>query len=196
MKKTCLVLVIIIILAVFAACNDKAATESSLEIYIVSGDLPDSENIDIDSLKLKETPILTLKDIQKYYWEEQTFIMKKDLLAERLNVQPGELSVPVNGLPYVVVVNGERIYLGKFWTLLSSLLAPFEPLIYIEGTVGKDYGQYDLQSDQQLYAVSWIEISNDDNYNILYAQVMQSIFDERIHDALKEAGVLAETDEQ
>jgi hypothetical protein len=73
---------------------------------------------------------------------------------------------PVGGIPFVVTVGNERIYLGAFWYAYSSL-APQVP--YIEVTF-----------NEHRICRGWIDQA-DDKRN-----------DRRIYDALKRAGVLTE----
>ena len=194
MKKFAVILLSLIILNVFASCNGSG--ENTLEVYLVSGDLPSDGKIDINKLELEDTPVFTLDDIQKYYWEHQAFVMKKDLLNERLNAEPGKIPVPTYGKPYVLVVNGERIYMGKFWSMLSSQLEVFTPLIYVEFAWGKDNEQYDLQHDQKLYAVTWNLVENAENAGKLKKELANKIYDKRIYKVLKNAGVLVEKEEK
>jgi hypothetical protein len=191
-------LCIVLALAVFAfafggnlhPAAPPSQPDTSLEIYLVSGELPDDESkIDLDELTLSETPVVTLSDIQKYYWDKQAFVMKKGLLAERLNAGDTSRSpAPVWGSPYVLVVNGERIYMGKFWTLLSSSF-PYNPRIVVDGTMGVNDGSFDLQPDQQLYAVQWSYAEGDTAEK---ERIEAIVFDKRIHDALQAAGLLEE----
>lgn len=64
------------------------------------------------------------KDILKYSWATHEFTVSQGVLLERLKG-----SVPTSGIAFVLVVNGERIYLGAFWTPLSSLSPPDIPII-------------------------------------------------------------------
>ena len=196
MKRIALILLSIIILIAVDSCK---SNENTLEIYLVSSDLPESgENIDINSLDLEETPILTLNDIKRYYWEEQAFVIKKDLweerMTERFNIEPGKMLVPSYGRPYVVAVNGERIYMGKFWSHLSSRLEFFTPLIYVESFFSEDKITYDLQPDEQVFAITWNELTGD-NQEDLRKQTANTIYDERIYNVLKEAGLLFEIEQ-
>ena len=178
MKQLGLLLFCLMILIVFTSCGDEKTNQNSFEIYLVSGELLDNKNNDINKLTLEKTPILTLNDIQKYYWDKQVFITQKDLIRERIE-QTGSY-VGVYGLPYVVVVNGERIYMGKFWTGLSSVWA-YSPSIMVDMAF-VDLEQYDLQSDQQLYVVYWG--SGD-------ADTKEIVFDERIYNILKRNNLLS-----
>ena len=166
------------VLAIFlCACNKEAINQEPFGIYLVAGELPSDKNIDINKLALEETPILTLDDIEKYYWEQQVFVTKNDLLEDRINV-------PIMGLPYVAVANGKRIYMGKFWNAVSSLW-PYSPSITIN-FFGADASLYDVPPDGQLYAVYW------DDSTPEAANVKKAVFDERIYKALKENNLLAE----
>ena len=194
MKKIVIILLGIIILTSLISCGNKS-DENALEIYLVSGDLPDGENIDINKLVLEETPIITLDDIQRYYWEDQAFVMEKDLLRERLDEQTGKIYA-TRGFPYVVVVNGERIYMGKFWSALSSSMEINYPLIYIEfPAMGKDTDEYiNLEPEQQLYAVTFNKLLDDDG-NWVNKHATQGIFDKRIKKVLEKAGLLVEIEQ-
>jgi len=186
-----------LMLFIFALYNKQTAdklNENTWEIYLVSGGVTDGENIDVNSLTLEETPVLTLDDIQRYYWEEQIFVIKKDLLTERLNAVPGKLPVPTYGRSFVVVINGEKIYMGKFWTHLSSQLEFFTPLIYVESFFNEDIVTYDLQPDEQVFEFTWNELTGD-NQETLRGQTMNKIYDGRIYKVLKEAGLLFEIEQ-
>lgn len=183
MKCIKLIFFMILITVSLVACNNNSVDKNTLEIYLVSDELPQSENIDINSLTLEKTPLLTLDDIQKYYWEKQVFITKEGLLLERLS-EFDKVAVSVYGLPYVLVVNDERIYMGKLWSGLSSVW-PYSPSITIDMPfpVATDGMEYDLQPDQQLYCVYWDNKATDTEH---------MVFDERIYEALNEKGLLCE----
>jgi len=181
MKKIVLIILSIIILNIFVACNNEIPIQNSWEIYLVSdGILPQTEKVDINKLTLEETPVLTLNDIQKYYWDEQVFLTKNDLILEQIKAHNNHVST--GGLPYVVVVNGERIYMGKFWTSLSSVWA-YSPSIMVDMTFGIDVKQYNIQPDQQLYKIYW----NDEE-----SKTKKAIFDERIYKVLEQNNLLSE----
>jgi len=152
--------------------------EGSFEIYLVAEEMSETENVNIDDLSLEEEPILTMEDIEKYYWHEQCFVTRSgyriddDLVNRRLTVF---------GLPYVVVVNGERIYMGKLWTQVSSVW-PYSPSITIQGSlIVINPEQYELLPGQRLYSVYWDT-----------EEAKEAVFDERIYDVLEQNGLLAE----
>lgn len=83
----------------------------------------DARKRDIESLELQDTPLFTLDDFLYYKWEDHTFKLTEDAI-NRLP-DPG-----VFGIPFVVVADGKRLYLGAFWTALSSAGFP-EPVIIV-----------------------------------------------------------------
>lgn len=98
----------------------------SFALYEVKDIKPsDAVKMDINSLPLENEPIFTTKDILAYYWKNHC--LKIDKASPTL-----KKSVPVWGTAFVVTVNGERLYLGALWTMLSSYSPPQDiPVITI-----------------------------------------------------------------
>jgi len=76
-------------------------------------------NADINQLKLAEKPFLTYNDMHYYNWADHVFqvdsLKAKDIFRRSIN-KPS-----VFGIPFIVKVDNERIYLGAFWFLYSSI---------------------------------------------------------------------------
>ena len=70
----------------------------------------------IAQLTLSERPAISETDIISYVWTNHA--MKVTPEAWGRVPQPG-----TRGVPFVVVADGERIYMGAFWTTLSSSLS-------------------------------------------------------------------------
>jgi hypothetical protein len=72
----------------------------------------------LDSIVLSSVPFLTMKDIKAYYWSTHLFVANSHIDSEfsKMKYWGGQSS----GLPFVVVVNQTRIYLGTFWWPYSS----------------------------------------------------------------------------
>ncbi|MCL6603172.1 MAG: hypothetical protein K6T94_09885 [Paenibacillus sp.] len=106
--------------------------------------------------------MLTDKEIRTYNWTKHEFTIKEGIsLEERLD---GE--VPGGGKPFVIVVDNERIYLGSFWSYVSSLFNPDIPKIYS----------------------MWDKESENDRYKITYQKYQDPRVDTKIYTALKELG--------
>jgi hypothetical protein len=91
-------------------------------IYLVADPQISSSDLDdwsLDALPLAEPPLISIEDILVYDWENQAFDVTEESNRRLFEVVGG--SVPVNGRPFVVVAKDERIYVGAFWTLASSL---------------------------------------------------------------------------
>jgi hypothetical protein len=65
-------------------------------------------------IRLLESPLISAADIISYNFTEHSIRLRPEALAKI--PQP-----PVEGTPFVVVANGERIYLGVFVTCISSM---------------------------------------------------------------------------
>ena len=81
------------------------------------------------NLVLEEPPLLDLLGVA-YFRAGDHF------LAFDPNTTPAGLKnrigmVPVHGLPFVVQADGQRLFLGAFWTLVSSVSPP-GPIIMVE----------------------------------------------------------------
>jgi len=124
-SKVRIFIILLVTLFLVLGCN-KDITVHDFSIYLVRNlSTTEAMSKNLDELPLENVPILTDKEIKIYNWKEHTFSLKEGFsLEEKL-----EGKVPLNGKPFVVVADSERIYLGSFWTLLSSLYMPEIPTI-------------------------------------------------------------------
>jgi len=76
-------------------------------------DTLEAGKLPLAKLKLNAKPILSDADIVWYDWEKHSFLLTSE--ARKRLPRP-----PLRGLPFVVVADGRRCYLGTFWTPLSS----------------------------------------------------------------------------
>ena len=89
----------------------------SVDIYLLSDGKKDAinvEDIPIEQLEIAAEPIIKADDIASYDWKNHTISLSKTIsLPNRAGVR---------GQPFIVVLNGEKKYLGAFWNLYSSLI--------------------------------------------------------------------------
>ena len=71
-------------------------------------------NGDWSRIRLSESPVISASDIISYEFTNHSMRLRPEALARI--PRP-----PVEGTPFVVVANGERIYLGAFTTISSSM---------------------------------------------------------------------------
>ena len=138
MKKVMLTLIIstLILVACQAPTETPPPEESeTFELYLVASSQiapADLYRYELDELRLAEAPLLVTEDFESYDWEQHSFFLTEAAYARLIAAFSGGL--PMSGLPFVIVSNGERIYAGAFWTPASSLsfdgvviLQPLDP---------------------------------------------------------------------
>lgn len=180
MRYRCFLILVGLLLIISTIGCDQKKTNSiteqdgkyNFEIYLVKGEKQATE--DLSKIQLKNKPVITEDDIITYYWDKHILKMKKGIIEERVG------SIPVAGRRFVLVVKGERIYSGNFWTAISSCWLPDTPIIYKEGTLGGHEIKEEVNQNEQLYSIVY-EGNLSDPRN-----------DKRIYNALKEIGVLKE----
>lgn len=158
-SKTRLYIILLITLFLVSGCNkdNRDITAHNFSIYLVQNlSATEAMSRKLDELPLENIPILTHKEIETYNWKEHTFSLKEGYsLEEKL-----EGKVPLSGKPFVVVTDGERIYMGSFWTLISSLYIPGIPTIssiWFKGnkndsyTIGYGDKEHDPRDDIRIY---------------------------------------------
>ncbi|CAG0956605.1 hypothetical protein ARNL5_00563 [Anaerolineae bacterium] len=119
----------------------------------------------LDSLKLSSKPFFTIDDVTSYRWSTHEFTVSAavDSQLAALKWVHGH----TGGVPFVVVVDGEKIYLGAFWYAYSSLM-PQVP--YIDVILEPHKIRYSASSQ-------WVDDKRSDP---------------RIYQVLKSAGILIE----
>jgi hypothetical protein len=115
LKKTSLLLITIFLLA-FQGCQ--STKNENFSIYLLAQDIPATKlsQGDIDQLILKSEPIISSDDIISY--DATNHVME---LTQAAYTRVQQMPVKVDGIPFVVCVGNERIYIGALWTLISSL---------------------------------------------------------------------------
>lgn len=130
----------------------------------------DASKKSLDSLTLAKDPLIIVSDIIHYIWKNHTFSLTQEASKKVKTVNDSQGSV--FGVPFVVVVGSDRIYMGAFWWGYSSV-APTFPYIEVLIPSSIDESPTTLKIEP-----SWIEADPDPRG------------DTRIYLALKKAGVL------
>lgn len=146
----------------FSGSNLKSTEVSDhFAVFLVRGlRTADAMKLKLEEVPVESQPVFTDKDLISYKWKEHELELRKDY---DLNKSLGK--VPLDGLPFVVFANGKRIYLGAFWTPLSSLasiipaIMVMVPMMPQQTTIriGAGYpdkmpnGQIDPRNDNLIY---------------------------------------------
>ncbi|MFN8443111.1 MAG: hypothetical protein U0175_20220 [Caldilineaceae bacterium] len=114
-----LILLLTVAGSMLSSCQ--AIQVSSFAIYRLTEAIPAAQlsQQDIGQLELQNEPILSNDDIVSYGKVDHTIELTHDAYVRIQQLFP--MPVKVDGIPFVVCVGKERIYLGAFWTPLSSL---------------------------------------------------------------------------
>ncbi len=113
MKKYAVIAFLFLVL--LASCQSKPA-EFAIYLTCEERSAGDLLSVPLADWKLASDPLLTSADLVSY--NPQTFELK---ITESASIKISDLKIPVNGIPVVVMVGGERIYGGALWTPISSL---------------------------------------------------------------------------
>lgn len=95
---------------------DVTTDSGKFGIYLLADEKMNADaalKLKLDDIPLQKKPLLAMDDFVCYSWDDHSFELTR-AAAARLP-KPG-----VFGVPYVVVLNGQRSYLGAFWTSISS----------------------------------------------------------------------------
>jgi len=108
-------------------CSDAGSPPAADEfaIYMLQDRTIDARtalSYPMETLQLNGTPFLRASDLNWYSWSSHTFELKPEMAArwEEFRRTLGNLA----GVPFVVTVGSERIYVGTFWWGYSSMMPP------------------------------------------------------------------------
>jgi hypothetical protein len=163
-------LVILLWLIALVGCDSGTGTEERADFAIYL--LKDSKftaaqtwTQSLESLALADSPFLATGDLTSYNWQTHEFSVSARVDSQLATFR--RTLGPTGGIPFVVVVGTERIYLGAFWYAYSSQI-PQVPFIDAIGNA------------HRINKCESLLVSEDKR------------IDPRIYHALKAAGVLIE----
>jgi hypothetical protein len=117
------------------ATETPSVDPEAFELYLVADPQiagPDLPFYDLEDLPLAEEPLISADDLIRYTWDFHSFEVKEEIYTQIMALFSN--NVPMSGLPFVILSNGERIYTGALWSPASSLhfggvtiIYPFDP---------------------------------------------------------------------
>ncbi len=72
----------------------------------------------LESVPLEPIPLISEKDLIEYTFKTHTMKLTTDGFERISKIKVGSVSV---GIPFVVVANGNKAYMGMFWSMASSI---------------------------------------------------------------------------
>ncbi len=129
-------------------------------IYLLKDTLAitsDAKKLPLNFLDVQETPIISIDDIEIYDWSKQIISLTSEAFEKFGEVQ-GKIK-SVYGLPFVVMVNGQKIYLGNIYPLYSSYIhedLPFvavSPFTKMQISRAPDINIVDVRLDKRIYSI-------------------------------------------
>lgn len=142
------------------SCNHSTSDDKSaggiFAIYLLQDSTitaGDAFSQSINSLKLSTSAFLTINDLKSYTQSTHAFELtdQAQTMFDHFQFAHGKTS----GVPFVVTVGNDRIYLGTFWWIYSSSMPP--PCAVIEVIGPPPYriqlanGAIDKRSDSRIY---------------------------------------------
>jgi hypothetical protein len=120
-KNRYLILLIVMLLgvALLSGCGRKKEPDFAIFLALTEMTAEDVLAVPPDDLTLSDTAVLTMEDVVSYDPGAYELTLTEDAVG-RIR----QMGVPMGGLPFVVVAQGERVYTGAFWTPVSSLSYP------------------------------------------------------------------------
>ncbi len=136
--------------------SDDKLAEGILAIYLLQDSTITAVNAfsqPVESLKLSTSAFLTVNDLKSYIWSTHSFELSDQArtMFEQFVLSHGKTT----GIPFVVSVGNNRIYLGTFWWTYSSSIPPACAEIVV--TTLPPYkiqlanGAIDKRSDSRIY---------------------------------------------
>ena len=124
-RKSLIAISLIVIL--LTACQTvpteaPAPSGQAFELYLVADEEmrgPDLQDVELSELPLTQNPLIRTDDVISYIWDHHVLKITEEAYQKILFLYSAGL--PTDGLPFVVISNGERIYAGALWTPASSL---------------------------------------------------------------------------
>jgi len=129
MKQSIVALFIICSLFVSCYIYEPERTTDDFAIYLLAdstitiSNLPDKS---LDYFVLARSPLISLDDIITYEWPIHLVYVKQTAERRMTNLsKPGTL----NDRPFIVLVNGERIYMGAIWPGFYSTVSLYPHIV-------------------------------------------------------------------
>ncbi len=156
-------LFVLLIPLLFCSCSDSTSPNDDEKVfgfYLLKDTsliTSDAKKLSIESLQLQEKPIIKINDIVEYNWAEQVITLTSEAFDKFKGVENKIKST--HGLPFIVVANQQKIYLGNIYPLYSSYIHEDLPYVKVSPFFEMRVLRAPLQSvedkrkDERIYSV-------------------------------------------
>jgi hypothetical protein len=136
--------------------SDDKSTTGMFALYLLQDSTITAQSAfsqPIDSLALAGSTFISVNELKSYIWASHSFELKDQ---ERTEYENFRLSHgKTSGVPFVVTVGNDRIYLGTFWWAYSSSMPPACAVIAVNDPlpyrIQLANGAIDKRSDSRIY---------------------------------------------
>lgn len=145
-------------LVLLSGCGRKKEPDFAMYLLLSEATAEEALTAPLAELPLNEEALLTMEDVVSYQAGTHELILTSEA-AGRIS----RMAVPLDGLPFVVVAHGERVYPGAFWTPISSLsysgvaamILPVEDAVVLQFELGYPaspelFEGVDLRNDERI----------------------------------------------
>ncbi len=116
--------------------SDKMEIKEGLEIYLLEKTRHNEVPI-LDKIHLPDKPLLLFSDIRYYDWKTHEIILSSGGWA-RVRRKITRKAIEFDGLPFVLTINRQPIYIGYFWSLRYSESTE-TPVVFVENIEKKKF---------------------------------------------------------
>jgi len=172
MKTIFRIISIAIVVIFIVSCSESNSQEASqnFALYLLKNDAlktEDIQDLDVSKHDIRIEPVLDYDDIVAYHVDSHTIYLN-DKLSSYLASDSLEVFAQLFGKPFVLIADGDRIYLGSFIPGISSW-APNTPKI----------ADYSVNNEDNSFIISGAPIFDENSY-------IDVRNDERIFSALRD----------
>ena len=121
------IIISLLSIIVISTCSCHANAGSAFAIFISTIGISTNEDSDINKLELLEEPLITDSDIIRYIWETHEIVLSEEGMKRFRNF----IESRPNHKIFLVMADGERCYIGAFWSGINQTIYP-NPMIIID----------------------------------------------------------------
>ena len=156
MKTLLFVSISLILISCNHSTSDDKLAKGTFAIYLLQDPTitaGDAFSQPIESLKLSTSSFLTVNDLKLYVWSTHAFELTEQTktMFDKFKLTQGKTT----GVPFIVTVGNDRIYLGTFWWAYSSSTPPACAVIDVDlllpYRIQLANGAVDKRSDSRIY---------------------------------------------